>query len=279
MGQHQAGLAPAGYHLGVRMSGTGPMPSPPAGGDRWRLDDQIALVTGASAGLGARFASVLHQAGAHVLATARRADLLDELAREHGERIEVMPGDITDAAHRQALATRLAAHGRLDVLVNNAGICDDGPIEQQSLEDLRRVIEVNLISVLDVCRLTAPLLRVSPAASVINVASMYGIVASRGPMAAYNATKGALVNLTRQLAAQWGERGVRVNALAPGYFPTELTGHLADAGFARSISEHTLLARTPALEEIDGPLLFLATAASSYMTGQVLVIDGGWTAV
>ena len=187
-----------------------------------------------------------------------------------------MPGDITDAAHRQALAGRLESHGRLDVLVNNAGICDDGPIEQQSLEDLRQVIEVNLISVLDMCRLTAPLLL---AASVINVASMYGIVASRGPMAAYNATKGAMVNLTRQLAAQWGERGVRVNALAPGYFPTELTGHLADAGFARSIREHTLLARTPALEEIDGPLLFLATAASSYMTGQVQVIDGGWTAI
>ena len=178
----------------------------PGGGPaaRWRLDDRVALVTGASAGLGARFARVLHQAGAYVLATARRADLLDQLVGECGERIEVMPGDITDASHRQALAGRLAVHGRLDVLVNNAGICDDGPIEQQSLEELRRVIEVNLVSVLDLCRLTAPLLLAAPAASVINVASMYGIVASRGPMAAYNATKGALVSLTRQLAAQWG---------------------------------------------------------------------------
>ena len=261
------------------MSGTGQTASPPTGGDAWRLDNRIALVTGASAGLGARFARVLHRAGAHVLATARRADLLDELARECGERIEVMPGDITDTAHRQALARRLNAHGRLDVLVNNAGICDDGPIEQQSLDELRQVVEVNLISVLDICRLTAPLLSAAPAASVINVASMYGIVSSRGPMAGYNATKGALVNLTRQLAAQWGGHGVRVNALAPGYFPTELTGHLDDADFARWIREYTLLARTPALEEIDGPLLFLATAASSYMTGQVLVIDGGWTAV
>jgi NAD(P)-dependent dehydrogenase (short-subunit alcohol dehydrogenase family) len=200
------------------------------GAGLWRLDDRVAMVTGASAGLGARFARVLHQAGAHVL----------------------------------------ASRGRLDVLVNNAGICDDGPIEEQSLEELRRVIEVNLISVLDLCRLTAPLLWAAPEAGVINVASMFGIVASRGPMAAYNATKGALVNLTRQLAAQWGERGVRVNALAPGYFPTDLTGHLADADFARSIREHTLLGRTPALAEIDGPLLFLATPASSYMTARSL---------
>jgi len=125
------------------------------------------------------------------------------------------PGDITDASHRQALAGRLASRGRLDVLVNNAGICDDGLIEQQSLDELRGVIGVNLISVLDICRLTAPLLPAAPAAGLINVASMYGIVASRGPMAAYNASKGALVHLTRQSAAQWGERGVGVNALAP----------------------------------------------------------------
>jgi NAD(P)-dependent dehydrogenase (short-subunit alcohol dehydrogenase family) len=255
--------------------------TPPGGAPegRWRLDGQVALVTGASVGLGARFARILHQAGAEVLATARRAELLDDLARECGGRLHVMPGDITDERHRQGLADRLQSLGRLDVLVNNAGICDDSPIQEQSLDDLRRVIEVNLISVLDICRLTAGLLTAAPAASVINVASMYGIVASRTPMAAYNASKGALVSLTRQLAVQWGEQGVRVNALAPGYFPTELTGHLTDAAFARSICEHTLLARIPALEEIDGPLLFLATAASSYMTGQVLVIDGGWTAV
>jgi len=261
------------------MQGAELTPSSPVRDDLWRLDGRVALVTGASSGLGARFVRVLHQAGADVLATARRCDRLDELARECGGRIDTMPGDITDAGHRQALAARLESRGRLDVLVNNAGICDDGPIEEQSLEELRRVVEVNLISVLDMCRLTARLLLAAPAASVINVASIYGIVASRGPMAAYNASKGALVNLTRQLAAQWGERGVRVNALAPGYFPTELTGYLADAGDARSIAESTLLARTPALQEIDGPLLFLATAASSYMTGQTLVIDGGWTAV
>src|SRR5208282_3347883 len=119
---------PAGDHQGAQMSGTALKPSSPADGAPWRLDGRVALVTGASAGLGARFARVLQQAGAQVLATARRTALLDELARECGERIEVMPGDITDASHRQALAGRLASRGRLDVLVNNAGICDDGPL-------------------------------------------------------------------------------------------------------------------------------------------------------
>jgi NAD(P)-dependent dehydrogenase (short-subunit alcohol dehydrogenase family) len=247
--------------------------------DQWRLDGRVALVTGASAGLGARFARVLHAVGAHVIATARRADRLEELAQHCGSRVQTVAGDIADPHHRQALMAMLRPHGRLDVLVNNAAICDDGPLEQQALDDLRRVVEVNLISVMDLCRLAADLLRAAPAASVINVASMYGLVASRSPMAAYNATKAALINLTRHLAAVWGQDGVRVNALAPGYFPTELTGFLADPVFAQSIRDRTLLGRVPEPDELDGPLLFLATDASSYMTGQALIIDGGWTAV
>jgi NAD(P)-dependent dehydrogenase (short-subunit alcohol dehydrogenase family) len=247
---------------------------------RWRLDNRIALVTGASAGLGARFARVLHAAGAHVVATARRADLLAELARQCGSRIETLAGDIADPGHRRAVADLIRPHGRLDVLVNNAGICDGGgSLEDESLDDLRQVVEVNLISVMDLGRLTAGLLRAAPAASVINIASMYGIVASRSPMAGYNASKAGLINLTRHLAAVWGQDGVRVNALAPGYFPTDMTGFLDDPAFAQAIRDHTLLARTPAPGELDGPLLFLATDASSYMTGQTLVIDGGWTAV
>jgi NADP-dependent 3-hydroxy acid dehydrogenase YdfG len=123
------------------MSETGSS-APGAGADaRWRLDGKVALVTGASAGLGARFARVLHAAGAHVIVTARRAGRLTGLAHECQTRMETHPGDITDPAHRQHLADAARRHGRLDVLVNNAGICDDGPLEQQSLADLRQVAE------------------------------------------------------------------------------------------------------------------------------------------
>jgi NAD(P)-dependent dehydrogenase (short-subunit alcohol dehydrogenase family) len=241
------------------------------------LAGRVALVTGASSGLGERFSETLCKAGADVVVTARREGRLDQLAERSGS--IALAGDISSTEHRRALATAITERfGRLDILVNNAGICDDGYLEDQTLDELMAVIQVNLIAVLDLCRLMAPLLFTSRCASVINVSSMYGLVASRGPMAAYNTTKGALVNLTRHLAAQWGTRDIRVNALAPGYFPTEMTGGLGDPSFVQTIEARTLLGRTPVIDEIDGPLLFLASDASSYVTGHTLVIDGGWTA-
>ena len=246
----------------------------------WGLDGEVALVSGASAGLGARFTRVLADAGAHVVATARRHAELRALCETYDGRVEAVAGDLTDPDHRRSLVARIDARfGRLDILVNNAGRCDDGPLEDQTLDELTAVIDLNLVATLDLCRLAAPLLFRSGRASVINVASMYGLVGSLGPMAAYNASKGAIVSLTRHLAAQWGRRSVRVNALAPGYFPTEMTGELADPGFRRSIETRTLLGRVPAISELDGPLLFLASSASSYVTSHILTVDGGWTAV
>jgi NAD(P)-dependent dehydrogenase (short-subunit alcohol dehydrogenase family) len=246
----------------------------------WRLDGDVALVTGASAGLGARFVRVLVAAGAHVVATARRHEHLSALCETCDGGADAVAGDLTDPDHRRSLVALIDERfGRLDILVNNAGRCDDGPLEDQTLDELTQVIDLNVVAALDLCRVAAPLLFRSPHASVVNVASMYGVVGSLGPMAAYNASKGAVVNFTRHLAAQWGRRGVRVNALAPGYFPTELTGQLADPGFRRSIEARTLLGRVPTLSELDGPLLFLASSASSYVTGHILTVDGGWTAV
>jgi len=240
------------------------------------LSGRVALVTGASSGLGERFAETLRSAGAEVVVTARREDRLDQLTDRSGS--VALAGDIADPNHRRALTESVRDRfGRLDILVNNAGICDDGPLEDQTLEEVTAVIQTNLVAVLDLCRLMAPLLFASDGATVINISSIYGMVASRGPMAAYNATKTALVNLTRHLAAQWGAKGVRVNALAPGYFPTELTGGLADLGFVETIEARTLLGRIPSIDELDGPLLFLASDASSYVTGHTLVVDGGWT--
>jgi NAD(P)-dependent dehydrogenase (short-subunit alcohol dehydrogenase family) len=250
-----------------------------SGADLLRLDGRVALITGASSGLGARFATVLRQAGADVVLTARRPNRLDAVAARMGEHATVAAGDLRDPAVRAALIERVAErHGRLDVLINNAGVCDGGAVEKQTLAELVEVIELNLVATLDLCRLAAPLLFARPGATVINVASIYGLVGSRAPMAAYNASKGALINLTRHLAAQWGPRGIRVNALAPGFFPTDLTGQLSSPVQRQQIEQRTLLGRVPTLTEIDGPLLFLASDAASYVTGHVLTVDGGWTA-
>jgi NAD(P)-dependent dehydrogenase (short-subunit alcohol dehydrogenase family) len=258
---------------------TGPGEPSPTPGWPSRLDGRVAVVTGASSGLGWRFATVLHAAGAAVVLTARREDRLRRLAAELGPRAAFQPGDLREPGVRAAVVDLAASRfGRLDILVNNAGTGDGGPLHDQPLAAITEVLDLNLVAAVDLCRLAAPLLFAQPGSTVINVASIYGIVGSRAPMAAYNASKGALVAFTRHLAAQWGERGVRVNALAPGFFATDLTGNLSDPAQRAAIRQRTLLGRVPDLSELDGPLLFLASAAASYVTGQVLAVDGGWTA-
>ncbi|HWM07304.1 MAG TPA: SDR family oxidoreductase [Actinophytocola sp.] len=243
------------------------------------LHGRVALVTGASSGLGARAAGVLATAGAEVVLTGRSTERLKERAATLAGAPLIVPGDLRDAAFRTELVDAVRErHGGLDVLLNAAGTCDNGPLEGQSLADVADIVQIDLLVPIDLCRLAAPLLFGRPDPSVINIASIFGQISSGGGMAGYHAAKGGLITVTRHLAEQWGARGVRVNALAPGFFPTPLTGELADPDQRQRICLRTLLRRVPDIAEIDGPLLFLASNASSYVTGHVLTVDGGWTA-
>jgi NAD(P)-dependent dehydrogenase (short-subunit alcohol dehydrogenase family) len=244
----------------------------------FRLDGRVAIVTGASRGLGERFVHVLRAAGAEVVAAGRDAEALERLAADTGASVEV--GDVRDDAHLDQLVQHaLSRHGRLDIAVPNAGISEVVPFEQQDLAQLREMIEVNLVSVMVLAQLAGQAMLAAGAGSIVNVASILGLVAPGDTaMAGYTAAKAGVIGVTRDLAAEWGRLGVRVNALAPGYFPTDMTEGLTHPGAIKRIERRTLLGRVPRLEELDGALLFLASDASSYMTGQTLVIDGGWTA-
>jgi NAD(P)-dependent dehydrogenase (short-subunit alcohol dehydrogenase family) len=245
----------------------------------FRLDGQTAVITGASSGLGARFAQVLAAAGATVFAAARRADRVVELASSQMS-VHPITCDVSSPADRRRLvATALETTGRIDVLVNNAGVGGKTRVEEETVEDLNAVLGVNLAAAFELSKLLAEQVD-ERGATIVNVASILGLV-SGAPLggASYAASKGGLIALTRELAGQWGARGIRVNALAPGWFHTEMTEELfSDAAASRWVARNTMLDRGGLIEELDGALLFLASAASSYVTGQTVVVDGGWTA-
>jgi NAD(P)-dependent dehydrogenase (short-subunit alcohol dehydrogenase family) len=243
------------------------------------LADRVAIVTGASSGLGARFATVLAESGAQVVAAARRLERLEELAASHPG-IHPVQADVTDDGDRRRLvAATMDRFGSLDVLVNNAGAGSGGPDEQADLDVFRSVLRLNLESVFALSQVAAVPMRSQASGSIVNISSMFGLVASVPvPDAGYAASKSGLNGLTRELAAQWGADGVRVNAIAPGWFLTELTTELfEDEQTQRWLARQLPLGRPGRIEELDGVLLFLATDASSYCTGQVIAVDGGYT--
>lgn len=248
----------------------------------FRLDGRTAVVTGASSGLGDRFARVLHAAGATVVVAARRAERLADLAADLGDRVLALPADLSVEADRERLITAaFELDGRLDVLVNNAGASKPVPAESETLSQFDAALAINLVAPFHLSQLAARHMLAAGSGSIVNIASILGLVAS-APMkdVTYCASKGAVVNMTRQLGCEWGRKGVRVNAIAPGWFPSEMTQAemFDDEGGAQFVARNTPMGRPGTPEELDGALLYLAGPASSYVTGQVLTVDGGWTA-
>jgi len=247
----------------------------------FRLDGRVVVVTGASSGLGARFAEVLAAAGARLVLVARRADRLQAVAAALDDAL-VVAADVTRPDHVERVAVAaLDRFGRIDVLINNAGIADSVPAEEESLEEFRQVVDVNLVAAFHVCQVIGRHMLDRGEGNIVNVASMLGIIsAGQIPQAGYAASKAGLINLSRDLAAQWGRRGVRVNALCPGWFATEMTSEMfANESSQGWIRRKTILGRPGREDELDGALLWLASDASSYVTGSALVVDGGFTAM
>lgn len=252
--------------------------------DIFSLEGRVAVVTGASSGIGARFARVLRSAGARVVLAARRADRIEALAAELGpERALAVPADVSDPRSLVRLVDRaMERFGRLDVMVNNAGVSDAARAEEEAVDDFAAVLAVNLTGVFAGCREAARVMLPRGSGSIVNVASVLGLIGTwKTPSSGYAASKGGVVNLTRDLASQWARRGLRVNAIAPGWFESEMTAPLfeGEERWQRHLERTVPAGRAGREHELDGVLLFLASDASSYVNGQTIVVDGGWSAV
>jgi NAD(P)-dependent dehydrogenase (short-subunit alcohol dehydrogenase family) len=245
--------------------------------DRFRLDGKVAVVTGASSGLGVAFSTALAQAGASVVIGSRREDKLAQTCRligELGGEALAVRCDVTNPADCEGLVrAAVEKFGHADVLVNNAGVGASVPSTHEEPDHFRRLIETNLLGVYWCAQAFA---RVAPrGSSIINIASTLGLRPVALPQAGYVASKAGVIGLTRDLAMQWTSRkGIRVNTLAPGYFPSEMSDPIA--GRERKMIEDLILfGRFGTIDEITPALIFLASDASSYMTGATLAVDGG----
>jgi len=246
---------------------------------------QTALVTGSSSGLGKQFALLLAKAGADVAIAARREEKLKDVAKEIealGRKALVLVMDVTKEDEIAAGFAQIKKEwGKLDILVNNAGTSTMAPAEEMPLEDWQKVVDVNLTGVFLVAKHAGALMKEKQYGRVINIASMYGLVANSAfNVANYHATKGAVVNLTRALAAEWAKYNITVNAIGPGFFESEMTGEFINTDdFKQYVAISCPMKRVGKKGELDTTLLFLADDASSYITGQTIAVDGGWTAI
>lgn len=249
------------------------------------LQGRVAVVTGASAGLGQELARVLAGAGTRLVLAARRIDRLeafaDELCAAGAEAVAVKCDVTNESDVAELCAKTRERYGAAQILVNNAGITEIVKAEEEPEATFRRVVDVNLHGVYWCCQAFGRDMLEAGSGAIVNVASILGLVgAGQIPQASYAASKGAVVNLTRELGAQWARRGVRVNAIAPGWFESEMTGEMfGDEGSIKWMNSRTPMGRAGQPGELGGALLYLASDGASFVTGQTLAVDGGWTIV
>jgi len=245
----------------------------------FNLENKVALVTGAGSGLGRQFAETLAAAGATVALAARRREKLEETAQiisNMGGRTLCLDLDVTDKLSvRNCLRETESELSAPDILINNAGIARQAYLTDMSESDWDDVIDTNLKGVFMVAQATVKaMIRAGKPGSIVNIASILGLRVSKA-LGSYIAAKSGVVQLTKAMALEWSRNGIRVNALAPGYFVTEINEHQFDEAAHQALSHVVPMGRVGELQEISGPLLLLASDAGSYMTGSIVAVDGG----
>lgn len=247
----------------------------------FRLDGKVAIVTGASSGIGAQTVKLFSSLGAKVIAAARREDRLQDLANQYPN-VMAVKCDVGDEADcKNLVEIVIKEYEKIDILINNAGISDPIPALEEDLNQFKRVIQIDLVSCFHLAQLCAQHMETQKSGgAIVNVASIHGFVGSSpNNQPGYTAAKGGLINLTRELALEWARHGIRVNAIAPGYISTELTDEMIAGESGRKwIERNTPMRRPGEVTELDGAMLLLASDAGSYITGETIAIDGGWLA-